>query len=48
MCIRDRPWNELFKPAVALASDGFPISGRMAAAIDGSRDLLQTDPEAAA
>ena len=42
------PWNELFKPAVALASDGFPISGRMAAAIDGSRDLLQTDPEAAA
>lgn len=42
------PWKDLFNPAVALASDGFPISGRLAAAIDGAKGLLQTDPEAAA
>jgi gamma-glutamyltranspeptidase/glutathione hydrolase len=27
------PWGELFAPAIALAEDGFPISGRLAAAI---------------
>ncbi len=41
-------WKDLFQSGVQLASDGFPISGRMAAAIDGSRTLLLTDPEAAA
>lgn len=42
------PWKDLFTAAATLASDGFPISGRMAAAIDGSKVLLKTDPEAAA
>ena len=41
-------WKDLFGSGVQLATDGFPISGRMAAAIDGSRTLLFTDPEAAA
>ena len=42
------PWKDLFTEASTLASNGFPISGRMAAAIDGAKVLLQTDPEAAA
>jgi gamma-glutamyltranspeptidase/glutathione hydrolase len=42
------PWKDLFTEASALASNGFPISGRMADAIAGSKVLLQTDPEAAA
>ena len=42
------PWKDLFTSAATLASDGFPISGRMAAAIEGSKVLLRTDPEAAA
>lgn len=42
------PWKDLFTSAAALANDGFPISGRMAAAIEGSKTLLKTDPEAAA
>jgi len=42
------PWQDLFTSAVALASDGFLISGRLATAIEGSKTLLQTDPEAAA
>ena len=41
-------WKDLFQAGTQLATDGFPISGRMAAAIDGSRTLLLTDPEAAA
>ncbi len=41
-------WKDLFNSGIQLATDGFPISGRMADAIAGSRTLLQTDPEAAA
>ncbi len=41
-------WKDLFNSGITLATDGFPISGRMADAIAGSRTLLQTDPEAAA
>ncbi|MFO1141556.1 MAG: gamma-glutamyltransferase [Amaricoccus sp.] len=32
------PWGELFRPAIALAEDGFPISPRMAAAISDAAD----------
>ncbi len=42
------PWKDLFLPAVALATDGFPISGRMAAAIESSRERLLYDAEATA
>ena len=41
-------WATLFQPAIKLATDGFPISGRMAAAIAGARTDLLRDPEAAA
>ena len=43
-----RPWAELFNPAIALASDGFPIGGRMASAIAGARSDLLRDPDAVA
>ncbi|NBU67040.1 MAG: gamma-glutamyltransferase [Betaproteobacteria bacterium] len=43
-----RPWAELFNPAVQLASDGFAISGRMAAAIAGAQADLLRDPDAVA
>lgn len=42
------PWNSLFRSGIRLATDGFSISGRMAAAISGARDDLLRDPEAAA
>ncbi len=42
------PWKDLFGPAIDLASNGVPIGGRMAAAIESAKTLLQTDPEAAA
>ena len=42
------PWRDLFGAGIKLATDGFPISGRMADAIAGSRTLLTTDPQAAA
>jgi gamma-glutamyltranspeptidase/glutathione hydrolase len=43
-----QPWARLFEPGVKLATDGFPIGGRMADAIAGARaDLLQ-DPDAVA
>jgi len=43
-----KPWAGLFEPSVKLATDGFPIGGRMADAIAGARaDLLQ-DPDAVA
>ena len=42
------PWNSLFRSGIRLATDGFLISGRMAAAIAGARDDLLRDPEAAA
>ncbi len=41
-------WSGLFAPGVKLATDGFAISGRMAAAISGARNDLLRDPEAAA
>lgn len=41
-------WKDLFQPAIQLATTGFPISGRMAAAISGSRTQLAADADAAA
>ena len=43
-----QPWATLFNPAIKLATDGFAISGRMAAAIDGAKTDFLRDPEAAA
>jgi gamma-glutamyltranspeptidase/glutathione hydrolase len=43
-----QPWKDLFKPGIDLATNGFAISGRMAAAIQGSATDLKRDPEAAA
>ena len=42
------PWGHLMQPGIKLATDGFPISGRMAAAINGARNDLLRDSEAAA
>ena len=42
------PWKDLFKPAIQLATDGFPVSGRMAAAIVGARSDFLRDAEASA
>jgi len=41
-------WKDLFKAGIDLANTGFPISGRLAAAIDGSRTNLLADAEATA
>jgi len=41
-------WKELMQPGVQLATDGFPISGRLAQAIEGSRTNLLADAEATA
>jgi gamma-glutamyltranspeptidase/glutathione hydrolase len=41
------PWAELFKPAVALARDGFAVSPRMATLLAGEQHLFK-DPVAAA
>ena len=43
-----KAWNTLFQPGVKLATDGFAISGRMAAAIAGARNDLLRDPDATA
>jgi len=40
-------WSALFAPAIQLATDGFPIGGRLALAIEQTPDLLG-DAEAAA
>ena len=42
------PWKDLFQPAIDLATNGFPIGGRMAAAIESSRTNLLADAEATA
>jgi gamma-glutamyltranspeptidase/glutathione hydrolase len=43
-----KPWAGLFDSGVKLATDGFPISGRMADAIAGARNDLLQDPDAVA
>lgn len=42
------PWGPLFQPAIDLATNGFPISGRMADAIAGARVNFQRDADAVA
>lgn len=42
------PWDALFQPAIALANNGFAISGRLAAAISASAGDFLRDPQAAA
>ena len=42
------PWATLMQPGIKLATGGFPISGRMAAAIDGAKIDFLRDPDAAA
>ena len=39
-------WKDLFAPGIALATDGFAISGRMADAIAGARSNFLRDAEA--
>ncbi len=41
-------WKDLFGAGIDLANNGFPISGRMAAALDGSKANLARDADAAA
>ncbi|MBB1599540.1 gamma-glutamyltransferase family protein [Variovorax sp. UMC13] len=41
-------WKDLFGEGTRLATDGFKIGGRMAAAIEGSKDALKRDAEATA
>ena len=43
-----KPWLGLWQPAIDLATRGFPISGRMAAAIDGARAGFARDTDAVA
>ncbi|MBS75901.1 gamma-glutamyltransferase [Variovorax sp.] len=42
------PWKDLFGYGITLASDGFPIGGRMAAAISSSASSLKRDADATA
>jgi gamma-glutamyltranspeptidase/glutathione hydrolase len=42
------PWASLFEEGMALARNGFPISGRMADALDAAAPSLARDAEAAA
>ena len=42
------PWAGLFQPGIDLATNGFPISGRMADAIAGARTNFLRDAEASA
>ena len=42
------PWKQLFDPAIKIATDGFKISPRMFASIDGSKVQLARDAEARA
>ncbi len=41
-------WKDLFQAGITLATNGFPISGRLAAAIESSRTNLLADAEATA
>jgi gamma-glutamyltranspeptidase/glutathione hydrolase len=41
-------WSAVFQPAIRIATDGFPISPRMAAAIRNARNDLLRDPDASA
>ena len=41
-------WKDLFQPGIQLATDGSPISGRMADAIAGARTNFARDAEASA
>lgn len=41
-------WKALFEPAIKIADEGFQISPRMAASVNGSKAQLARDPEAAA
>jgi gamma-glutamyltranspeptidase/glutathione hydrolase len=43
-----QPWSQLFDPAITLATDGFPVSGRMAQAIEVNATGLKRDAEATA
>ncbi len=43
-----QPWTVLLQPGIKLATDGFPIGGRMAAAIAAARTDFLRDPDAAA
>ena len=43
-----RPWSTLMQPGIKLATDGFPIGGRMAAAIAGARNDFLRDADATA
>jgi len=42
------PWKQLFDPAIKIANDGFRISPRMSASIDGSKVQLARDAESRA
>ena len=42
------PWKDLFGNATSLAANGFPIGGRLAAAISSNATSLKRDAEAAA
>ena len=42
------PWKDLFQPGIDLATNGFPISGRMADAIAGAGANFQRDADAMA
>lgn len=44
----NKPWSALFSPAIATATNGFPISGRLASAIAGAATNLKRDPDATA
>jgi gamma-glutamyltranspeptidase/glutathione hydrolase len=41
-----KAWKDLFQSGIDLANNGFPISGRLAAAIEGSRTNLLADADA--
>ena len=43
-----QPWTQLLQPSIKLATDGFAIGGRMAAAISGARTDFLRDAEATA